>query len=70
MRHKLDFFDRKPKVLLLGLLVFFQLNIVSSACSTVLSAIRQDLALSYTLSSSLMSSYFVGYTLGQLPWGL
>ena len=70
MRHKLDFLKTNPQVLVLGLLAFFQLNIVSSAYSTVMSAIRQDLALSYILSGSLMSSYFVGYTLGQLPWGL
>jgi MFS family permease len=46
------------------------LNILNSAYSNVLDIIKEDLTLSYTLSGALMSAYFVGYTIGQVPWGI
>ena len=67
--RQLGFLQGNLRALLIGLLAFCQLNIVSSSYSAVLSSIREDLLLSYTLSGFLMSSYFVGYALGQLPWG-
>jgi len=35
----------------------------------VMSLIKADLALTYTESGALTSIYFVGYALGQIPWG-
>jgi len=43
---------------------------LNSSYSIVLELIKTDLALTYTMSGALMSSYFVGYTIGQMPWGL
>jgi nitrate/nitrite transporter NarK len=53
-----------------GFLAFFFLNILNSSYSTVMALIKEDLSLSYTMSGALMSAYFVGYTMGQIPWGL
>jgi nitrate/nitrite transporter NarK len=52
-----------------GFVALLFLNILNSAYSTVLSLIKDELSLSYTLSGALMSSYFVGYSAGQIPWG-
>jgi len=57
-------------VLVGGVLAHFFLNALNTAYSTVLVLIKEEFALSYTLSGALMSSYFVGYTIGQIPWGL
>lgn len=56
-------------ILLGGFLAFFFLNILNSSYSTLLALIKEDLALTYTMSGALMSGYFAGYTLGQIPWG-
>lgn len=52
-----------------GFLSLFILNLLNSAYSPVLALIKGELALTYTLSGALMSSYHIGYTLGQIPWG-
>ncbi len=56
-------------ILLGGFLAFFFLNVLNSSYSTLLALIKEDLALTYTMSGALMSAYFAGYTLGQIPWG-
>ena len=53
-----------------GFLAFFFLNVLNSSYSTVLEMIKSDLALTYSMSGALMSSYFVGYLIGQIPWGI
>jgi len=60
---------RHSRIFIGGFLAFFFLNILNSAYSTFLGMIKDELALTYTLSGALMSSYFVGYTMGQIPWG-
>jgi len=60
---------RHTSIFVGGFLALCILNILNSAYSTVLSLIKEELALTYTLSGALMSSYFVGYTMGQIPWG-
>jgi len=60
---------RNSRILLGGFLAFFFLNVLNSSYSTVMALIKEDLSLSYTMSGALMSGYFVGYTLGQIPWG-
>jgi nitrate/nitrite transporter NarK len=57
-------------ILVGGFLAFFFLNILNSSYSTVLELIKSELVLTYTMSGALMSSYFVGYTIGQIPWGI
>jgi len=57
-------------VLLGGFLALTVLSIMNSAYSYVLSSIKGELLLSYTESGALMSAYFTGYTVGQIPWGL
>jgi len=52
-----------------GFLAFFFLNTLNSAYSNFLPLIKEELLLSYMYSGALMSSYFVGYTIGQIPWG-
>jgi NNP family nitrate/nitrite transporter-like MFS transporter len=42
---------------------------LKTSYSTVLELIKKEFALTYTMSGALMSSYFVGYTIGQIPWG-
>jgi nitrate/nitrite transporter NarK len=56
-------------VLVGGFLSLFMLNLLNSAYSPVMALIKEELSLTYTLSGALMSSYHVGYTLGQIPWG-
>ncbi len=46
------------------------LSIMNSAYSNILETIKWDLALNYTQSGALMSAYFLGYMLGQIPWGI
>ena len=52
-----------------GVLAFFSLNILNTSYSIVMSLIKADLALTYTESGALTSVYFVGYAIGQVPWG-
>ena len=61
---------RYPRILLGGFLSLATLSIMNSAYSNVLLSIKTDYALTYTQSGALMSAYFVGYTIGQIPWGL
>ncbi len=58
------------RILVGGFTAFFFLNVLNSSYSTVMALIKDELSLSYTMSGALMSAYFVGYTLGQIPWGL
>jgi nitrate/nitrite transporter NarK len=60
---------RNVGVLAGGVLAFFALNILNTSYSSVMSLIKADLALTYTESGALTSVYFVGYALGQIPWG-
>jgi len=53
-----------------GFLALTVLSMMNSAYSYVLDAIKGELSLSYTESGALMSAYFFGYTVGQIPWGL
>jgi nitrate/nitrite transporter NarK len=57
-------------ILVGGFLAFFFLNILNSSYSTVIELIKTELDLTYTMTGALMSSYFVGYTIGQIPWGI
>ena len=61
---------RHPGVLFGGFLALTVLSIMNSAYSYVLGSIKGELLLSYTESGALMSAYFTGYTVGQIPWGL
>ncbi len=56
-------------VLVGGALSLFTLNLLNAAYPPVLSVIKEELGLSYTLSGALMSSYQLGYAIGQMPWG-
>ncbi len=56
-------------ILVGGFLAFFFLNVLNTSYSTLMALIKEELALSYTMSGALMSAYFVGYMLGQIPWG-
>jgi nitrate/nitrite transporter NarK len=53
-----------------GFIALAVLSIMNSAYSYVLDTIRSDLALTYTQSGAMMSYYFIGYALGQIPWGI
>jgi len=46
------------------------LSVMNASYSYILDAIKAELTLSYTEAGALMSAYFVGYALGQIPWGL
>jgi len=59
-----------PGILFGGFLALTVLSIMNSAYSYVLTSIKGELLLSYTESGALMSAYFTGYTVGQIPWGL
>ncbi len=61
---------RHSGVLFGGFLALTVLAIMNSAYSYVLGSIKDEMALSYTESGALMSAYFSGYTIGQIPWGL
>lgn len=61
---------RYPKIIIGGFVALATLSIMNSAYSNILETIKGDLALSYTQSGALMSSYFLGYMLGQIPWGI
>jgi nitrate/nitrite transporter NarK len=61
---------KKPGILFGGFLGLATLSIMNAAYTNVLDSIKTDLALTYTWTGALMSAYFVGYTLGQIPWGV
>jgi nitrate/nitrite transporter NarK len=61
---------RHPGVIFGGFLALTVLAIMNSAYSYVLGSIKGELLLSYTESGALMSAYFTGYMVGQIPWGL
>ena len=61
---------RHPGVLFGGFLALAVLAIMNSAYSYVLGSIKAELLLSYTESGALMSAYFTGYMIGQIPWGV
>lgn len=58
---------RHARIFVGGFLALCFLSILNSAYSTVLSLIKDELTLTYTLSGALMSSYFIGYMMGQIP---
>lgn len=60
----------KPGILLGGFLGLATLSVMNAAYTNVLDSIKADLALTYTWTGALMSAYFVGYTIGQIPWGI
>jgi NNP family nitrate/nitrite transporter-like MFS transporter len=61
---------KKPGILFGGFLGLATLSIMNAAYTNVLDSIKADLSLTYTWTGALMSAYFVGYTLGQIPWGI
>ncbi len=61
---------KKPGILFGGFLGLATLSIMNASYTNVLDSIKSDLALNYTWTGALMSAYFVGYTLGQIPWGV
>jgi nitrate/nitrite transporter NarK len=60
---------RNVGILMGGFIALFSLNILNNAYSIVMSLIKTDLTLTYTESGALTSVYFVGYAIGQVPWG-
>jgi nitrate/nitrite transporter NarK len=60
---------KHPNIILGGFLSLATLNIMNTAYSNVLEYIKMELSLNYTQSGALMSAYFVGYAIGQIPWG-
>ncbi len=61
---------KKPRILFGGFLSLATLSMMNAAYTNVLDSIKSDLALTYTWTGALMSAYFIGYTLGQIPWGV
>jgi nitrate/nitrite transporter NarK len=61
---------RQPGVLFGGFLALTILSIMNGAYIYLLTSIKGELLLNYTESGALMSAYFTGYTIGQIPWGL
>ncbi|MFH1179785.1 MAG: MFS transporter [Candidatus Bathyarchaeota archaeon] len=61
---------RKPGIIFGGFLGLATLSIMNSSYTNVLDEIKSELVLNYTWAGALMSGYFVGYTLGQIPWGI
>jgi len=57
-------------VLLGGFIALATLSVMNSAYSNVLDTIKAEMALSYSQAGALMSAYFTGYALGQIPWGV
>ena len=53
-----------------GFMALATLSVMNSAYSTVLDTIKAEMSLSYSQAGAIMSAYFIGYTLGQIPWGL
>lgn len=61
---------RHRRIIVGGFLALAALNLMNSAYSNVLETIKAEMGLNYTQSGALMSTYFVGYMLGQIPWGM
>ena len=61
---------RHRRIIVGGFLALATLNLMNSAYSNILENIKAEMGLSYTQSGALMSAYFVGYMLGQIPWGM
>jgi len=61
---------RHRRIIVGGFLALATLNLMNSAYSNVLETIKAEMGLSYTQSGALMSAYFVGYMMGQIPWGM
>jgi len=61
---------KKPGILFGGFLSLATLSVMNAAYTNVLDSIKSDLALTYTWTGALMSAYFIGYTFGQIPWGV
>jgi nitrate/nitrite transporter NarK len=61
---------RHRMVLLGGFLGLATLSVMNASYSYILDSIKAELTLSYTEAGALMSAYFFGYALGQIPWGL
>jgi NNP family nitrate/nitrite transporter-like MFS transporter len=61
---------KKQGILFGGFLSLATLSVMNAAYTNVLDSIKSDLVLTYTWTGALMSAYFVGYTLGQIPWGV
>jgi nitrate/nitrite transporter NarK len=61
---------KKPGIIFGGFLGLATLSIMNTAYTNVLDEIKNELVLNYTWSGALMSGYFVGYTIGQIPWGI
>ena len=61
---------RHPSILVGGFLALATLSVMNSAYSNVLDAIKAEMVLSYSQAGALMSAYFTGYALGQIPWGV
>jgi nitrate/nitrite transporter NarK len=57
------------RILAGGFIAFCLLHVLNNSYSTVVALIKEELSLSYTMSGALMSAYFTGYTIGQIPWG-
>jgi len=57
------------RILIGGFIAFCLLHVLNNSYSTVVALIKEELSLSYTMSGALMSAYFTGYTIGQIPWG-
>jgi ACS family hexuronate transporter-like MFS transporter len=60
---------KKPGIIFGGFLGLATLSIMNTAYTNVLDDIKSELVLNYTWAGALMSGYFVGYTIGQIPWG-
>jgi nitrate/nitrite transporter NarK len=61
---------RYRRVILGGFLGLATLSVMNASYSYILDSIKVELTLSYTEAGALMSAYFFGYALGQIPWGL
>ncbi len=61
---------RHRRIIVGGFIALSTLSVMNSAYSNVLETIKSEMRLSYTQSGALMSAYFVGYMLGQIPWGM
>jgi len=58
------------RILAGGFIAFCLLHVLNNSYTTVVALIKEELSLSYTMSGALMSAYFTGYTIGQIPWGI
>jgi nitrate/nitrite transporter NarK len=61
---------KRPGIVFGGFLSLATLGIMNTSYTNVLDDIKSELLLNYTWAGALMSGYFVGYTIGQIPWGI